>query len=235
MTKQEHAGTMISRTFRAAIRVGEDFYTIEETVTLPPTATDDDIAQAVDAGERIYQAQRAAVELQSRHLREEMVINPLPIQIRDPEAPASDKQRQYMDYLVTELHWDGSQMQQFAAEHKLDILTLTKREASELIDELKALLDLRANAPAPRADHAERVAEPVVSVAARVEHATQRQLRALERMAEERGIDLAAELDAVYSVTTLDQLNVEEAGQLLTEWQQRPRQLRARTETRRAA
>jgi len=235
MAKIEQLPTSISRTFRAAIRVGEDFYTVEETVTLPPTATDDEIIAAVALGERIYQAQRAAADIQLRTLRDQTAGSAQPIQIRDPEAPASDKQRQYMDYLVNELHWNGVQLQQFATERKLDILTLTKREASELIDDLKALLDLRANAPVAKLE-VEKEGEASAPVQpAFVERATQRQVKALERLAEDRGIDVNGELSAAYRHDALDQLSLDEAGQLLTEWQQRPRQLRPRTDTQRRA
>ncbi len=43
----------VARTFRAAIRIGEDFYTVEETITLPIDAGDEEIAQAVNTGLRI--------------------------------------------------------------------------------------------------------------------------------------------------------------------------------------
>ncbi|MBA3947382.1 MAG: hypothetical protein H0X37_22845 [Herpetosiphonaceae bacterium] len=235
MAKIEQLPTSISRTFRAAIRVGEDFYTVEETVTLPPTATDDEIAAAVALGERIYQAQRAAADTQVRMLRDQTAGSPQPIQIRDPEAPASDKQRQYMDYLVNELHWNGAQLQQFAAERKLDILTLTKREASELIDDLKGLLDLRTNAPVAKGEAEKEAEEATPALPTFVERATQRQVKALERLAEDRGIDMGAELTAAYGHSSLDQLSLDEAGQLLTEWQQRPRQLRPRIGNQRQA
>src|ERR687894_585600 len=101
MVDRKDAAT-VARTFRAAIRIGEDFYTVEETITLPIDAGDEEIAQAVDAGMRIYQAQRAAAETQIRELRAQVAMSPLPIQIRDPDAPASDKQRAYMDYLLGE-------------------------------------------------------------------------------------------------------------------------------------
>jgi len=59
----------ITRTLRAAIRLGEDFITVEEQVSLPCDATDDDIARAVELGQRIYAAQRAAVEQQVAAIR----------------------------------------------------------------------------------------------------------------------------------------------------------------------
>lgn len=248
MAKTEQFLSSVTRTFRAAIRVGEDFYTVEEVVTLPLAATDDEIAQAVALGERIYLAQRAAAEAQVRELRDQVATSPLPVQIREPDAPASDKQRQYMDYLVTELGWDGGRLHAYAGERQLDILTLTKREASELIDGLKVLLAERNGVaqqhdgprPADQANgkHAapERRAAPQgVAPAARPqqlpamnERVTMRQLRALERLAEERGIDIDAELAGSYDGRELAELSLDEAGQLLSEWQQRPRQLRVR-------
>ncbi len=53
--------------------------------------------------------------------------------------------------------------------------------------------------------------------------ATTRQVKAIERLAEERGIDLADEMQSRYGGRSLEQLSMDEAGQLLTEWQQRPR------------
>src|SRR3989442_164497 len=49
---------LVSRTYRAAIRIGEDFITLEETIALPLDASDDEVAQAVELGWRIYRAQR---------------------------------------------------------------------------------------------------------------------------------------------------------------------------------
>lgn len=219
----------ISRTFRAAVRIGEDFYTVEETITLPIDAGDEEIAQAVDTGMRIYAAQRAAADGQIRELRAQVVASPLPVQIRDPEAPASDKQRTYMDYLLNELGWDSARLQEFAAEHRYEVLTLNKREASELIDLLKARLEGRqsdkenaapaepASAPAPT----RQAALPVGDAA------TQRQIKALERLAEERGIDARAELQARYGGRQFTELSIDEAGELLTEWQQRTRNVRS--------
>src|ERR687885_648118 len=142
MAKNEQS--TISRTFRAAIRIGEDFYTVEETITLPIDAGDDEIAQAVDTGMRIYEAQRAAAEAQIRELRAQVVSNPLPVQIREPDAPASEKQRAYMEYLLNELGWDMGRLHEFAAERRFEILTLNKRDASELIDQMKAQLEARS-------------------------------------------------------------------------------------------
>ncbi len=242
MPKQEEAvQPSVTRTLRAAVKVGDDYYTIEETITLPPTVSDDQIAQAVATGLRMYEAQRAAVEAQIRDLREHVVTQPLPVQIREPDAPASEKQRQYMDYLLKELSWDNERLAAFAAERMLNVLTLTKREASELIDELKGVLAGAANDGEPARDgelaDAETedalVEEPQPAADRQAilpigERATQRQLRALERLVDERGIDLEGELRARFGDRALGDLSMDEAGQLLSEWQQRPRQLRPR-------
>ena len=131
--------SVVTRVMRAAVKIGDDYYTIEESVTLPTSASDDDIREAVDTGLRIYEAQRTAVEQQVRELRDQVVAQPLPVQIREPDAPASDKQRTYMDYLLRELNWDSGQLEAFAAERGMNLETLTKREASELIDQLKQI------------------------------------------------------------------------------------------------
>lgn len=246
MAKSEQmVQTMVTRTLRAAIKVGDDYYTVEETISLPPTASAEQIEQAVATGLRMYEAQRAAVEGQVRSLREQVVAQPVPVQIREPDAPASDKQRAYMDYLLKELNWDTERLSTFAAERTLNLLTLTKREASELIDELKQIATgtpaqsaEQVVAEAPEAE-IEAVVEEQVAVDRQAilpigELATQRQVRALERLVDERGIDAEGELRARYGGRQIADLSMDEAGQLLSEWQQRPRQLRP-TNTRRAA
>lgn len=235
MAKQEPTVTSsVTRTLRAAVKVGDDYYTVEETICLPTDASDDEITQAVMTGLRMYEAQRAAVEAQLRTLREQVVAQALPVQIKDPDAPASEKQRAYMDYLLKELHWDNEQLAGFAAERNRNVLTLTKREASELIDELKGLA---AGAPTSAASNDETEADdaesepeqpapnhqPILPIG---ERATQRQIRALERLVEERGIDLDGELRSRFGGRNIAALSMDEAGQLLSEWQQRPRQLR---------
>ncbi|HEY0735877.1 MAG TPA: hypothetical protein VGD69_13275 [Herpetosiphonaceae bacterium] len=254
---EETVPTSVTRTMRAAVKVGDDYYTLEETITLSPTASDEQIAQAVATGLRMYEAQRAAVEAQVRDLREHVVVQPLPVTIREPDAPASEKQRQYMEYLLKELSWDNERLVAFASERMFNLLTLTKREASELIDQLKGVLAGEAETSEPEAEKpaeaepAEDEPEPAAPVAEQAEpvanrqailpigeRATQRQVRALERLVDERGIDLEGELRARFGDRVLSDLSMDEAGQLLSEWQQLPRQIRPRTangNTRRAA
>ena len=152
--------------------------------------------------------------------------------MREPDAPASEKQRAYMDYLLKELGWDG-ELQSFVAARSLNLLTLTKREASELIDDLKGALagvdDTTVQAvaqsePAIAVDDDDLFSEPVAAPQVPIgERATPRQVRALERLVEERGIDLVAELRAHFGDRELSDLSMDEAGQLLSVFQQRPR------------
>lgn len=117
----------VTRTYRAAIRSGDDYITIEETIVLPPTASDADIAQAVDTGLRMFKAQHAAVEAQIASLN----LAPR----SQHKAPATSKQQNFIGDLCAKLGitiesavqacgftWDG----------------LTADQASTIIDALKA-------------------------------------------------------------------------------------------------
>ena len=53
------------------------------------------------------------------------------------ERPASDSQRKYIDKLVEKRNWTHAQLAAYCTEQGWDILTLTSREASDLIDALK--------------------------------------------------------------------------------------------------
>ncbi len=234
------ADPTITRTFRAAAKVGDDYYTVEETICLPPNATDDLIMEAVQTGLRIYDAQRLAVMEQIGQLRAEAgqrIMNGNGM--REPDAPASDKQRAYMDRLLHDLNWTPERLTAYAEERNLNVLTLTKREASELIDELKALTTGQptqrqidqavadGSAYGPQDDEGGLFDEPRAAPPLPAgERATERQIRALMRLVDERGIDLMAELRQRFGERTLDQLSLDEAGSLLGEWQQRPRRVR---------
>src|SRR6266487_2758769 len=147
---------LVSRTYRAAIRIGEDFITLEETVTLPLDATDEEVAQAVDLGWRIYRAQREAAEAQASEIRS-AIGTPQPITVRDPDSPASDKQRNYIVTLQEQINWNSEQLAAYAEEQEIDLVTMTKGQASLFIDGLKKLSeerstyngDSRAKATAP--------------------------------------------------------------------------------------
>lgn len=249
---------LVTRTMRAAVKVGDDYFTIEETISLQPGATEDQIAQAICTGMMIYDVQCQAVEEQIQELRGRAASRPAPI--REPDAPASEKQRQYLEYLLKELGWSNEQLVQFATERQRNLLTLTKCECSELIDELKGVLAEQQERNAKQAEQrdAERNlgAQPTIEDIDRAmldgtldgpeddendplgfnqsvqqqpqrlpiaERATQRQIRALERLVDERGIDLDGELRRRFGDRALGDLSMDEAGQLLSEWQQRPR------------
>ena len=229
--------SLITRIYRAAIRSGDDYITIEETIALPPTASDADISQAVDTGLRIFRAQQAAVEAQVASIRD---AHPAaPVRIADPEAPASEKQRSYLEYLVTTLELPDAHMQTTLREHGTSYETLTKSQASEIIDRLKGQLDGRGAAPtsdnnAPAATNAQAeiaVATPAPAptpapAAASANRdgapASTRQIAALQRVAGQHGVDLLAEVRSRFGAGSLDDLNVTEAGALLQELQNRP-------------
>jgi hypothetical protein len=217
---------LISRTYRAAIRLGEDFITIEETIALPIDADDDEIAMAVNTGWRIYQAQREAAEGQIQQLREQQ---PQPtIAIRDPESPASEKQRNYVGALQDELRWNDEQLARYASEQGVDLVTMTKGQASGFIDGLKRLAEERGSyggnadaQAAPQAASAPAAAPATAERARATAPASEKQLRALHQIAQERALDLDAEAQQRYQVPVAE-LTMEQASALLTLWQ-RPR------------
>lgn len=217
---------LVSRTYRAAIRIGEDFITLEETIALPLDASDEEVAQAVELGWRIYRAQREAVEAQITGVRETAGA-PAPIVVRDPDSPASDKQRNYIATLQDNLAWNSEQLATYADEQKVDLVTMTKGQASTFIDGLKKLAEERTSygdsgkgrarveeAPATNGSgHAARSGESAVN---------EKQLHALERLAQQQGLDLDAETRRRFGIVAHG-LTFEQASALLREWQ-RPAQ-----------
>ncbi|MCS6880537.1 MAG: hypothetical protein RMK84_13725 [Oscillochloridaceae bacterium] len=207
----------VTRTYRAAIRLGEDYITLEETITLPIDASDEDVQQAVELGWRIYRAQREAIEQQVAGVREAQGPPPA-ITVRDPDAPASEKQRNYIATLQDQLNWTSDQLTAFAGEQGVDLVTMTKGQASSFIDELKKLAEERARyAAEPRA----RSIEAARAVDEGALPATEKQLQALARLAHSRGLDLDAELVRRFGVDS-DALSGEQARALISEWQSRP-------------
>lgn len=201
----------VTRTYRAAIRLGEDYITLEETITLPINASDDDVQQAVDLGWKIYRAQREAVDGQIATVRESQPT--ATITVRDPDSPASEKQRNYIATLQDNLTWNNEQLASYAGEHGVDLVTLTKGQASSFIDGLKKLADdrVRYNTESKARMAAEAVGQP----------ASEKQLQALARIAQSRALDLDAEAEQRYGVPS-EQLSDEQARAMLSEWQARP-------------
>jgi hypothetical protein len=142
--------TGITRTFRAAIRIGEDFVTIEETITLPLDADADQIAQAVDFGWRIYAAQREASLAQVAEIRQGA---PTAAPAGNgasytggafdavSDMPATMKQRNYIATLQDKLGWSNEQLAVFARERGVDLVDMTKPQVSTMIEEMKRLAD----------------------------------------------------------------------------------------------
>jgi hypothetical protein len=216
---------LVSRTYRAAIRIGEDFITLEETIALPLDASDEEVAQAVELGWRIYRAQREAVEAQILSVRE-TVGAPAPIVVRDPDSPASEKQRNYIATLQDNLAWTSEQLATYADEQRVDLVTMTKGQASTFIDGLKKLAEERpayTDKGRPRAEEA-----PATNGSGQHSRpgesgpVNEKQLHALERLAQQQGLDLDAETRRRFGIVAHG-LTFEQASALLREWQ-RPAQ-----------
>lgn len=222
---------LVSRTYRAAIRIGEDFITLEETIALPLDASDEEVTQAVELGWRIYRAQREAVEAQVAGIRE-TIGAPAPIVVRDPDAPASEKQRNYISALQDDLAWTNEQLTVYAEEQRVDLVTMTKGQASTFIDGLKKLTEERAQYGdgAKGRPQAPRAQETATNGSAPGAHQAdgapinEKQLHALERLAQQHGFDLDAEARRRFGVA-VGSLAFDQASALLREWQ-RPAQAR---------
>lgn len=224
-TRKSRDDATVTRTYRAAIRIGEDFITLEETVTLPIDASDDEVAQAVDLGLRIYRAQREAVEAQVSTIRETAGAPPA-ITVRDPDAPASDKQRNYIATLQEQLGWSNEQLSTYANDHDLDLVTLSKGEASTFIDGLKRLYEERSSYSDGARGRSEATQTTLEGAAANG-HSTpinERQRHALERLAEQHRLNLEAEARQRFGVA-IEDLSYEQASVLVRELQ-RPAQQR---------
>ena len=222
MAPQRPDERTVTRTYRTAIKLGDDYITLEETVTLPLDASDDEVAQAVDLGMRIYRAQREAIDAQVTTMREAQGA-PAPIVVRDPDAPASDKQRNYISALQDDLQWSPDQLGGYATEQQVDLVTMTKGQASIFIDGLKKLADERGRYQAQPA-----VPEPPAANPARdVAPATEQQLRALQKLANDKGLSIDDEVRRRYNAAPAA-LNNEQAAALLREWQRVARTINGR-------
>ena len=223
-TPRKNDDRTVARTYRAAIRIGEDFITLEETIALPIDASEEEVQQAVDLGWKIFRAQREAADSQIADIRAN-VAAPAPITVRDPDSPASDKQRNYIATLQDQMNWGSEQLATYADEQSVDLVTMTKGQASVFIDGLKKLSEERtsytangrAAAPAaPRAEAPARPAEP-----ARPADATpvnEKQIHAMERLAQQQGLDLDMEARRRFGVVAHG-LTYEQASALLRELQ----------------
>lgn len=203
----------VTRTFRAAIRLGEDFITLEETITLPLDADDAAVQQAVDLGWRIYSAQREALSQQVASVRESQG-HAGGVMVRDPDAPASEKQRNYIAALQEELTWSHEQLASYANEHQVDLVTMNKGQASGFIDQLKKIVEER---PRYSSDQS-RTRTSSDQASGSQQAASERQIQALTRLAEKLGIEFVAEIQQRFGITP-QALSNEQASTLLNEWQ----------------
>ena len=218
----------ITRTYRTAIRIGEEFITLEETISLPIDASDEEVVQAVELGWRIYGAQREAIERQVAGVREAQP-QPAPFTVRDPESPASDKQRNYIAALQDDLIWTSEQLTGYAGEQGVDLVTLNKGQASGFIDGMKKLAEERRDA-GTRVRRAGRHARPgagLRSCGAAPRHKRTTLARgasdqALLKIAQARSLDLDDETKRRYSLVAAE-LSTEQARDLIAEWQARPK------------
>ncbi len=199
----------VTRTYRAAIKLGDDFITIEETITLPIDADDQMVQQAIDLGWRIFRRQHEVAEQQIAYLREQHAPS---ITMRDPDAPASERQRNFIAALQQELGWSNEQLAAFAHQHGIDLVTLNKSQASAFIDELKRLGDEQQRQIMAE-ERARYASQP----------ATERQRSALTKLAQTLALDLDAETQRRFAVPA-QSLTAEQAATLINEWQatQRP-------------
>ena len=217
---------MVSRTYRAAIRIGEDFITMEETIALPLDASDEEVTQAVDLGWRIFRAQREAADAQVTDIRS-AIGTPAPIIVRDPDSPASDKQRNYIVTLQDNLAWNSEHLAAYAEEQNVDLVTMTKGQASLFIDGLKKLAEeratygdsARAKAPSSAPQHT-RTADNAgqTSSAQSGAPANEKQIHAMERLAQQHGLDLDREARRRFDVDAHG-LTYEQASSLLRDLQ----------------
>jgi hypothetical protein len=215
MAVQREDSAAITRTYRASVRIGEDFLTLEETVSLPLDASDEDIAQAVALGWRIYQAQHESLEAQVAQMREaRLAAAPAasPPTVREPDAPASERQRGYIARLQNDLAWSDDQLAHYASEHGIRLVDLTRGQASSFIDGLKRLSEEQATYHAAGSTAEDSEPAPL----------TERQHQALSRLAQERGIDLDTAVAEQYGVG-VHELSGQQASELIRSWQRAPR------------
>ncbi len=211
MPPSEYLERSVTRTFRAALRIGEDYITLEETITLPLEASDEEIEQAVDLGWRIYTTQREAMESQVASVREAHS------RAYTTEVPASERQINYIAALQHDLHWGEEELYHYAQEHGYTLEHMSKNQASVLIEGLKKLAEERTPYQAvtyqqqPTAAPDEPTSSPFVPI-------TDRQYRALVKLAQARGLDLNSETHQRFGLAAAD-LSSNQAGDVIREWQ----------------
>ncbi|HEX6292972.1 MAG TPA: hypothetical protein VFZ66_27565 [Herpetosiphonaceae bacterium] len=130
----------VTTIYRVAVKVGEDFYTLESAITLPPDATPEQIDQAVATRDAIHAAQAPGV-------------NAIVAALKDAAGePASPEQRGFIYRLLPQVGWQEADLVAYLDEHGQTPETLTKRQASKLIDYLKRIKDGSVDNPVQLVD-----------------------------------------------------------------------------------
>jgi hypothetical protein len=126
--------------YRAAVKLADNYITFESDVTLPVGASEEQIRAALDTAKRIRQAQAADTQGEIDTMSEDVQLSgggrSSRYTIRDPEAPASTKQRNAIDRLAASKGWDNTRLVSFCELAGYPLLNLTKGGASWLIDAL---------------------------------------------------------------------------------------------------
>jgi nucleotide-binding universal stress UspA family protein len=204
MTESHSKESSITRTLRAALRIGEDFYTLEESITLPLDAGDEQIQEAVELGWRIFEAQQQSLEQQIARIRETHPAQPTGVSVREPDAPATDRQRGFIADLQTRLSWSNEELSTHASNQGIDLVHMTRGQASSFIDTLKKVAEDRVMY---------RYDDETASL-------TERQLKALIKLAQDRGVDLDEETQQRFGLNAME-MSSRQAAELITEWQRR--------------
>lgn len=86
----------------------------------------------------------AVATIESEHQR---LLNERRAPRAEPMPPASDKQRNYIAMIQDELGWTSEQLAVYANEQGVDLVSMTKAQASTFINGLKRLADQAAGPP----------------------------------------------------------------------------------------
>jgi len=136
--------------------------------------------------------------------------------VRDPDSPASDKQRNYIVTLQEQINWTSEQLAAYAEEQQVDLVTMTKGQASVFIDGLKKLSEDRSTYNGEGRAKASAPAQP--NRAADSAPVNEKQIHAMERLAQQQGLDLDMESRRRFGVVTHG-LTYEQASTLLRDLQ----------------
>ncbi len=135
MTQPTPPPAAVTAIYRASISIGGDDYTVESSITVPPDATPEHIQQAVATRDAIHVAQAPG-------------INAIVAALKDAAGePATAEQRGYIYRLLKLVNWQEANLVAYLAPLGQTLETLTKRQASKVIDYLIHIKDGVADNP----------------------------------------------------------------------------------------